>query len=134
MNKGVLNILLVSFVLPLTGCSDSSYSIGEEGVLREGFTALADNNPKYEPKENKITIGDKTLTMKDSFKTYHLSDFAIFNYLDTPNNISLPVTGSIATFTPIFFIESSVDHHFVGWGFIETSEVSTEHHEVRSHR
>ena len=87
MNKGVLNILLVSFVLPLTGCSDSGYSIGEEGVLREGFTALADNTPKYESKGNKITIGDKTLTLKDSLKTYHLSDFAIFNYLDTPNNI-----------------------------------------------
>ena len=87
MNKGVLKVLLISFILPLSGCNNNGYVIGEEGVLRDGFVALGDITPKYEPKGKKVTIGDKTLATKESLKTYHNYDFATFNYLDIPNYI-----------------------------------------------
>ena len=47
--------------------------------------------------------------------------------------ITLPVTSTSRTFAPVFFHVAAVDVNFFGRAFVETSEVTTEHHEVSAH-
>ena len=47
--------------------------------------------------------------------------------------VTLPVASSCRTFAPVLFYVVAVDFDFSGWGFIEASEVTTQHDEVRTH-
>ena len=47
--------------------------------------------------------------------------------------IALPVAGTAGAFTPVFLHVGAVDVNLVGRAFVETSEVTAQHHEVCAH-
>ena len=59
--------------------------------------------------------------------------FFKFQAVATAHVVTLPVTGTVGTFTPVFFHVITVYHQFAGRTFVETGKVTTHHDKVGSH-